>query len=64
MKTAVKILCIIGMICGFWCILPLIFGIKMVKKINNNQPLTTGDKVCTLLFVSTLGGILSFFIKD
>ncbi len=57
MKKVAKIFIIIGMICGFWCILPLIFGFRTLKRINANT-LTTGDKVLTLIFVNTIGGIL------
>ncbi len=60
MKKAFKIFVIIGMVLGFWYVLPLIFGIKMLRKVNKNQPLTTGDKVCTLLFVSIIAGIFAF----
>ena len=60
MKTAIKVLIIIGMVCGFWMILPLIFGFMQLKKINNGEKLTTTDKVLMLLFVNTLGGILAF----
>lgn len=60
MKTVVKVFVIIGMIVGFWYILPLIFGTKILRKLNNNIPLTAGDKVCTILFVSIIAGILAF----
>lgn len=57
MKTAAKIFIIIGMIAGFWSILPLIFGAIALSKMKNNQ-LTTGWKVCVLLFVNLIAGIL------
>ncbi len=60
MKKAFKVFVIIGMVVGFWYVLPLIFGFKMLRKIKNNQQLTTGDKVCTLLFVSAIAGIFAF----
>ncbi|MBR4868742.1 MAG: hypothetical protein IKU10_06260 [Clostridia bacterium] len=60
MKKAVKVFVIIGMILGFWTILPLIFGSITLKKLNNNIPLTAGNKVCILLFVSVIAGILAF----
>ena len=34
MKIAAKILIIVGMVCGFWMILPLIFGGIALKKLN------------------------------
>ncbi len=58
MKKAAKILMIISAICCFWCVFPLVIGIKNVKRINNNIPLTTKNKVIVLLFCNTLAGIL------
>lgn len=60
MKTAIKVFMIIGMVCGFWTILPLIFGFIYLKKINNGETLTTVDKVLMLLFVNLVAGILAF----
>lgn len=57
MKTAAKVFIIIGMITGFWAILPLILGAIALSKLNKNQ-MTTGWKVVTLLFVSLIGGVL------
>ena len=64
MKGAVKIFTIIGMICGFYWIVPLIIGSKVLKKLKNNELLTTGNKVCLLLFVSALAGILALCSKE
>lgn len=63
MKTAAKVFIIIGMICGCWTILPLVFGIIVLVKMKNDQ-LTTGWKVVTLIFVSLIGGILLLCAKD
>ncbi|MEE1025338.1 MAG: hypothetical protein U0L48_09795 [Acutalibacteraceae bacterium] len=63
MKTAAKVFIIIGMICGFWWVLPLVFGIIVLVKMKNDQ-LTTGWKVVTLIFVSLIGGILLLCAKD
>ena len=57
MKTVAKIFIIIGMIVGFWSVLPLIFGAIALKKLKNNE-MTTGWAVCTLLFVNVVAGIL------
>lgn len=57
METAAKVFIIIGMICGFWTILPLVFGIIALNKMKKNE-MTTGWKVCTLIFVSLIAGIL------
>ncbi len=56
MKTAAKIFIIVGMICGFWYVLPLIFGGIALKKMKAGKP-TVGLSVCVLLFCNTLGGI-------
>ena len=68
LKTAAKIFMIISCISTglmFLLIFPLIalaWQIPMTviycKKINTNEPVTTGFKVCTLLFVSLIAGIL------
>ncbi len=54
---------IIGMVCGFWTVLPLIFGIIGLKKLNNGEK-TTGWKVMILLFVNVIAGILLLCDKD
>ncbi len=63
MKTVAKVFMIIGMVCGFWTILPLIFGIIGLKKLNNGE-MTTGWKVLILLFVNVIAGILLLCDKD
>jgi hypothetical protein len=63
MKTVAKVFMIIGMVCGFWTILPLIFGIIGLKKLNNGE-MTTGWKVMILLFVNVIAGILLLCDKD
>lgn len=57
MKTAAKVFIIIGMIVGFWYVLPLIFGGIALKKMKTNS-LTTGNKICVLLFCNLIAGIL------
>ncbi len=57
MKTVAKVFIIIGMIAGCWTVLPLIFGIIALNKLKNNT-MTTGFKVCVLLFVNVVAGIL------
>ena len=57
MKTAAKVFIIIGMICQFYLILPLIFGFIALSKMKKNE-LTIGWKVCTLIFVNIIAGIL------
>lgn len=57
MKTVAKIFIIIGMITGCCTVLPLIFGIIALNKLKNNT-MTTGMKVCVLIFVNVVAGIL------
>ena len=59
-----KIMMILGTIFNAFTffLIPLAWCIPMTvvyfKKIKENQPIGTGFKVCSLLFVSLLGGIL------
>lgn len=64
MRGAQKAFIIIGMIFGFWYILPLIFGIKTLNRLKAGEKLTTGNKVCVLLFVNTIAGILLLCDKN
>lgn len=59
MKTAAKVFIIIGMIVGFWTVLPIIFGAIVLGKMSRNE-VTTAWKVLTLIFVSIPGGIFLF----
>lgn len=63
MKKAAKIFIIIGMIVGFWYVLPLIFGAIALKKMKKGKP-SVGFSICVLLFCSTLGGIFLLCTKD
>ena len=56
MKTAAKVFIIIGMIVGFYTILPIIFGAIALKKMKTEKP-SVGFSVCVLIFCSVLGGI-------
>lgn len=57
MKTLAKVFIIIGMVVGFWYILPLIFGAIALKKLKNDE-VTVGTAVLTLLFVNIVAGIV------
>lgn len=63
MKQIAKIFTIIGMVCGCWMILPLIFGIIHLKKMNEGT-MTTTDKVLNLIFVNMISGILLLIDKE
>ncbi len=68
--TAAKVFMILGTIItgitGY--LIPLAWCIPMTvvyfKKLKNNQPIGTGFKVCSLLFVSLLAGIFMFCDKE
>lgn len=64
MKTAAQVFIIIGMVCGFWAILPLIFGGIALSQMSKGQRPSTGMSVCVLLFCSFIGGILLLCAKD
>lgn len=54
MRGAQKAFIIIGMI----------FGIKTLNRLKAGEKLTTGNKVCVLLFVNTIAGILLLCDKN
>lgn len=63
LKTATKIFMIIGCFCmAFFYLIPLCWCIPMTiiyfKKVKNNEPISVGFKICSLLFVSLIGGVL------
>ena len=68
LATAAKVLMIISTIVMGLYIIPLAWCLPMTisysKKIKNNIPVSTGFKVCTLLFVNTIAGILMLCDKD
>lgn len=61
LSTAAKVFMVLGTIGMGAYIIPLAWCIPMTvsyfNKIKRNEPISTGFKVCCLLFVSTLGGI-------
>ena len=66
MKTAIKVLTIIGMVVGCWWIVPIIVGIFVLKKLEEaktKSELTT-MAILNLLFCNTIAGILMLCIKD
>lgn len=61
MQTAAKVFMIISTVIMGIYLIPLAWCLPMTisycKKIKNNQPVSVGFKVCSLIFVSLLGGI-------
>lgn len=68
LKTGAKILMIICTIIQGLYIIPLAWCIPMTvtycNKIKNGKPVSTGFKVCSLLFVSLIAGILMLCDND
>ena len=67
MKLAAKIFIILGMVFGFYTILPLIFGfiaLSKLKKAEKKADFSTGWAVVVLLFVNIVAGILLLVMKD
>ena len=69
LATAIKVFMILGCINSFaFGLVPLIWRIPMTihafKKLEKNEAMGTGFKVCTLLFTNLIAGILLFLIKD
>lgn len=62
LKLIAKIFMILGCISTGWCIIPLIWTIPMTvhywKSVENRTPVSTGFKICSLLFVNLIAGIL------
>lgn len=66
MKTAAKVFIIIGIVTGFWLIVPLIVGIIALKKLESasSHSELVGIGVVTLIFCSLLGGLFMLLVKD
>lgn len=68
MVTVIKVFLILGCIAEGWLLIPLAWCIPMTVKIFNclktGTPISTGMKVCTLLFVSLVAGICLLYMDD
>ena len=67
MKTAAKVFIILGMICGFYMIFPIILGALALKKLKTatcKADFSTGWAVVVLLLVNIIAGILLLCMKD
>lgn len=68
-KTLVLVFLILGCISGACCLLiPLAWCIPMTlaikRKMDNDEPIDVALKICTMLFVSLVAGILLFFVDS
>lgn len=68
LKTVAKILMIISTVAYGFTLLPLAWMLPMTitycKKVKNNQPISTGFKVCILIFVNLISGVLLLCDND
>ena len=66
MKTAAKVFLVVGMVCLFWAIYPLVLGIIAYKKLDESKDIkeiqTWG--IVTLLLVSVVSGIIMLVMKE
>lgn len=68
MQIVVKVFLILGCIAYGWMIIPLAWCIPITvsifNKMRNKQPISTGLKVCTLIFVNLIAGICLLCMND
>lgn len=68
LAVAAKIFLILGCITSGWLLVPLAWclpiTISICNKMKNNEPVGTGLKVCALLFVNLIAGILLLCRSD
>ena len=68
LETVIKVFMIIGCVSIGWCIIPLAWCIPMTvsvfKKLNAGEPIGTGLKVCSLIFVNLVAGICMLCMKE
>ena len=68
LQTAAKIFMILGCISVGWTLIPLAWCIPMTVsyfgRVKNHEKIGMGFKICTLLFVSVVAGILMLCDED
>lgn len=68
MSTVIKVFLILGCIAQGWLIVPLAWCIPITLSVFNamrdRRPISTGVKVCALLFVNLVAGICLLCIND
>ena len=67
-RLIIKIFMILGCIASGWAIIPLLWTIPLTthvfKKLNNNEPIGIAVKVCSLLFVNIVAGIMLLCMNE
>lgn len=68
LHVVIKVFLILGCIAQGWMLIPLAWCIPMTVKIfhclRDGKPISTGLKVCTLLFVNLIAGICLLCMND
>ena len=68
METVVKVFLILACVMQGWLLIPLAWCLPMTISVfhsfRDKRPISTGMKVCVLLFVSLISGILLLCMKD
>ena len=68
MSTVIKVFLVLGCIAQGWLLIPLAWCIpitvQVFKKLNRGYPISTGLKVCALLFVNFIAGVCLLCIDD
>ena len=68
MQTIIKVFLILGCITQGWLLIPLAWCLPITISVFNSfrdkKPIGTGLKVCTLLFVSLISGIMLLCINE
>ena len=68
MNTIIKVFLILGCISQGWLLIPLAWCIPITVSIfhamRDKRPISTGMKVCTLLFVNLVAGICLLCVND
>ena len=67
-KLIIKVFMVIGCIASGWALLPLLWTIPMTtrvfRKLDNNEPISVGFKICVLLFVNLVAGIMLLCMSE
>lgn len=68
LQTAVKVFLIIGCVFQGWLLIPLAWclpiTISIFHSFRDRRPVSTGMKICTLLFVNLIAGICLLCMHD
>lgn len=68
MSIVVKVFLVLGCVTRGWLIFPLAWclpiTIMVFRALRDNRPISTGLKVCTLIFVNLIAGICLLCMND